>query len=227
MVLGADGCPGAWVVAELGTPPTGAAGSPTVRWHLAEDAAQLLALAQRTGAAAVALDVPIGLPEGDRRACDAAARTELAGGRASSVFPAPPRRVLPCSSYAEARAVVPWLSAQTWALVDRIRDADGALRATGPGVHDLVVECHPEVSFRALTGRVLPRKRSAPGALARLTALRQVCGELAPDAPVQAALDDALDALVCAWTARRWAAGTARVLGGERDATGTPMRIVV
>jgi predicted RNase H-like nuclease len=40
-------------------------------------------------------------------------------------------------------------------------------------------------------------------------------------------LDDALDALACAWAARRWRCGEARVLGdGERDAHGVLMRIV-
>ena len=47
------------------------------------------------------------------------------------------------------------------------------------------------------------------------------------DPPASAALDDALDALACAWTALRWRRGEAEVLGGEVDATGVPMRIVV
>ena len=94
-------------------------------------------------------------------------------------------------------------------------------------MHDLVVECHPEVSLRALTGRVLPRKKSAPGALQRLAALQAALGAVPADAPASAALDDALDALACAWTALRWLRGQAEVLGGEVDATGTPMRIVV
>lgn len=225
-VLGADGCPGGWVVAEVDE-VDGVDGPPgaLIRWHLAADAAGLLALADATGAAAVAVDVPIGLPEHGLRACDRVARTRLRGGGASSVFAAPPRRVLPCSSYAEARALVPSLSAQTWALVARIRDVDDALR--GDDRHATVVECHPEVSLRELTGTVLPRKRSAPGALQRLAALRAVFGELPDDPPPEAALDDALDALVCAWTARRRLTGAALVLGGEVDGTGTPMRIVV
>ena len=53
-VLGADGCPGGWVVAQAG--PGG------LRWHEAADMRALLALARRVGAAAVAADVPIGLP---------------------------------------------------------------------------------------------------------------------------------------------------------------------
>lgn len=217
-VLGADGYPGnGWVVAEL----RGA----VVRWHWAVGAAALLALAE--GAAALAVDVPVGLPEAGRRACDVQARQRLSGGGASSVFAAPVRGVLAHRTYASARPQFPTLSAQTFALVERVRDVDEVLRAAGPGVHRRVVECHPEVSLRALTGTVLPRKTSAPGALLRLAALQEALGPVPADPPPGAALDDALDALACAWTARRWLCGEADVLGDEVDATGTPMRIVV
>ena len=47
------------------------------------------------------------------------------------------------------------------------------------------------------------------------------------DVPSGAALDDALDAAVCALVARRWARGEAEALGGEPDALGVPMRVVV
>ncbi len=224
-VLGADGFPGGWVVAEV--PGSAGPGRSPVRWHAVADAAGLLALADRVGAAVLAADVPIGLPDRGTRRCDVEARRRLSGGRASSVFAAPHRPALAFTRYADARADLPSLSAQSFALVARIRDVDTALRAAGPGVHDRVVECHPEVSLRALTGRVLPRKKSAAGALLRLQALTAALGEVPPDAPAQAGLDDALDALACAWTARRFLAGTAEVLGGDPDGTGAPMRIVV
>jgi len=221
VVLGADGSPGnGWVVAELRD------GAP-VRWHGVVGARAVLELAAEVDADAVALDVPIGLPEDGVRGCDQQARVRLRGGGASSVFAAPVRPALAFRTYAEARPSLPALSAQTFALVERIRDVDEVLRAAGPGVHDLVVECHPEVSLRALTGRVLPRKKSAPGALQRLRALEAALGPVPDEAPISAALDDALDALACAWTARRWLRGDAEVLGGGADATGTPMRIVV
>ncbi len=232
IVLGADGCPGGWVVAEVAAEVAadvaaeGAPGSP-VRWHSVADAEGLLALADRLGAALVAADVPVGLPETGPRACDVAAKKVLGGLSASSVFPAPVRGVLAAPTYAAARALSPSLSAQAYALVPRIRDVDDALRRRGPAVHDRFVECHPELSLRALTGRALARKRSAPGALQRLRALEREFGPLPDDPPREAALDDALDALACAWTARRWAAGASELLGGETDALGTPMRIVV
>ena len=220
-VLGADGSPGGgWVVAELtdGAPP---------RWHGVVGARALLELAAGLDADAVALDVPIGLPEQGLRRCDVEARARLRGGGASSVFAAPARSALGFRTYAEARPSLPALSAQAFGLVERIRDVDELLREAGPGVHDLVVECHPEVSLRALTGRVLPRKKSGPGALQRLRALEAALGPVPDDPPASAALDDALDALACAWTALRWRSGTADVLGSEVDATGVPMRIVV
>ena len=221
IVLGADGAPGgAWAVAHL------ADGEPPRLW-LAPDTEHLLAAADELGAAAVALDVPIGLPEHGVRPCDVAARLALAGGGASSVFAAPTRRVLAAATYADARALQPSLSAQAFGLVPRIREVDTALRARAPQVHDRVVECHPEVVFRRLAGRPLPRKKSAAGVLQRLAALTAALGSVPTDGPVRAAVDDALDALACAWTARRWARAQAEVLGGEVDALGVPMRIVV
>ena len=224
LVLGADGCKGgAWVVAVID-------GEGALSWHGAADTASLLALADELEAAAVALDVPIGLPPlGGGRDCDRQARAAI-GARGSSVFPAPPREVLACGSYAEARPVAPWLSAQAFGLVPRIREVDEALRACGGDVHQRVVECHPEVAFAAMAaGRfVLATKKSAAGALQRIGLLEQALGDALPsDVPAVAALDDALDAAACALVALRWARGAADVLGDQVDATGVPMRIVV
>ena len=219
-VVGADGCRGGgWVAAVVD-------GDGAVTWAWADDTAALLRLAR--GADAVALDVPIGLPTlGAARPCDVLARARL-GPRRSSVFAAPPREVLGCATYAQARPLAPSLSAQAFGLVPRIRQVDAALRAQGPRVHDRVVECHPEVSFARLgEGRTaLATKKSARGALQRLELLREVL-LLPADVPPGAALDDALDAAACAVTALRWARGEAEALGGETDAEGLPMRIVV
>ncbi|MCW2621732.1 MAG: hypothetical protein JWL64_1334, partial [Frankiales bacterium] len=70
--------------------------------------------------------------------------------------------------------------------------------------------------------------KSAPGALARLAALEVVFGRLPIGAPPAAALDDALDAAACAWSAGRWLRGEALQLGdGTRDRLGRPMRVIV
>jgi predicted RNase H-like nuclease len=214
VVLGVDGCPGnGWVALSAG--PEG------LRWHLAVGAAQLLELADSLGAASVAVDIPIGLTEAGPRDCDTAARAFLGGRAAATVFPAPARAVLGVSSYAEARAVQPSLSAQAYGLVARIRDVDQVCAGD-----ERFVECHPETSFRVLTGQVLDRKKTAAGALQRVAALTATLGALPSDVPAGARLDDALDAAVCAWSAGRIARGQARAFGGEdRDRRGRPMRV--
>ena len=223
-VLGADGCRGgAWVVAMID-------GEGELSWHAAADTHALLEIADEHEADAVAMDVPVGLPAlGSRRACDGLARGRL-GARRSSVFAAPPREVLGCTTYAEARPLAPSLSAQAFGLVPRIREVDEVLRRRGHAVHERVVEAHPEVAFAALcAGRSpLAPKKTAAGALQRIALLEEALDEPLPvDVPPVAALDDALDAAVCALVALRWASGTAEVLGDETDALGTPMRIVV
>lgn len=239
-VLGADGCKGGgWVVAQVSA-------SGFVGWHYADDTAALLALRQSLGAARLAVDVPIGLPAAGVRAADVQARQALrasgpsdasastAGGgaparsAASSVFAAPHRSVLSHTRYADARPDHPTLSAQSFALVSRIKDVDDALGAAGSSVHEVVAECHPEVAFRTLTGAALPSKKTAPGALLRLRALEAALGPLPPSVDARAVLDDALDAAACAWVALRWLRGEARFFGdGEVDELGVPMRILV
>ncbi len=211
-VLGIDGCPGGWVGALV-------AGR-TITWY-AGTLAELLDLP----AEVVAIDIPLGLPSGAaRRPCDLAAAERL-GAQRSSVFPAPPRVVLDAHDHAEASVLSRaagsvGVSLQTWNIVPKIREAD---RLRDPRL----LEVHPELSFRALTGRLLSRKKVAAGRAERLAALRNwLPVDLPSPRPGRAAPDDCLDALVCAWTAGRWLRGQAEVLGGEFDATGQVMRIV-
>jgi predicted RNase H-like nuclease len=219
VVLGADGVTrNRWVVAALDD-------QGPVTWHLVTGASEVLALARAVSAAAVALDVPIGLPAQGHRDCDLEARSRL-GPRRSSVFLTPPRHAFEHLSYATARAASPGLTAQAYALFSRIRDVDQALRSAGSHIHRRVVECHPELSFRELAGTDLARKRSARGALDRIDALTGAGITDVRAAPDEAALDDALDAMACAWTARRWAGRDTEMLGGETDELGLPMRIV-
>jgi predicted RNase H-like nuclease len=196
-----------------------------VSWHTG-DFASMLAL----GADALAVDIPIGLPSGAaRRAADAEARA-LLGPQRSSVFFVPPRVVLEAASQPEATllsraAGSVGVSIQTFHILDKVAEVDTHVQA---GVQ--VVECHPEVSFRRMCGHPLPPKRKREGRDARLEVLRTWLPELDLPHPLpgRAQPDDLLDALACAWTAGRWLAGTAEILGnGEHDAMGTPMRIVV
>jgi predicted RNase H-like nuclease len=222
---GVDGWRGRWVVATVGE---------HVKWAVARSAAEVVALTAECSA--VAVDVPIGLADGPGgRACDLLARQRLGAARAS-VFPAPHRRTLHADSHAEAVKIthavgLPGMSIQAWNLVPGIRDWDDVLAADARG--DRIVECHPEVSFRALAPEVsFARKVTGRGVGQRLDALAPwvdavgALRELPDGQPVPAA--DALDALACAWTASRWAVGTAVTLPAEppRDDRGLPMRIV-
>ncbi len=216
-VLGVDGRRGRWCGALL-------AGDGRVSYLDLSDAEAVGAAADDAGVAVVGIDIPLGLPERGRRSCDTAARALLRPGRAGSrMFTAPPRPALDCLTHAEASKLARQLSGsgmsiQTWCL--RAAIASGAELAGDRRV----IEVHPEVSFLVMTGRVLPRKRTAEGRTTRLAALSRALPGLDPGGVP--GHDDAIDALACAWTARRWTARTATVLGGEPDASGRPMRIV-
>jgi predicted RNase H-like nuclease len=208
-VAGVDGCPGGWVAAVWG--------DGGVEWRLLPLAfGPMLDLLD--DCAVVAVDVPIGVPESGYRACDVLAREALGPAR-SSAFLTPTRAMLDAPDYAAACAVGRAsadgraMSRQTWAIGARIVDATDTVAARGDG---RVVEAHPEVSFLRMTGGVLPPKKSAPGLAARLLALGEHVGDvpaLLRAAPRPAGADDALDALACAWTARRVLTGDATRLG--------------
>ena len=217
-VLGVDGWRGAWVGALL----DGRAVSLT----LLADAAAVFAVPD---VEVVGIDIPIGLSDEGVRTCDVEARSRLPGA-ASSVFPAPVRPVLRTTTYDAARmtslaASGRSLSVQTFALVPAIRSVDDALGdPPDPRVH----EVHPELSFRALDGRVSDRKKSVNGLAQRIRALEPVMDVL--DALAETAADlplvDALDACAAAWSAQRIADGHGECVGdGATDARGRPMRI--
>ncbi len=160
-------------------------------------------------ASAVAVDIPIGLPNEGVRAADVAART-FVGPRRSSVFPTPPRAALVASTYAEARGVLSSLSAQSFALGKKILEVEACLE-------ERVFEVHPEVSFAALAGRPLrDSKRSWNGQMERRRLLASAGIEL-PEALTagQAAADDVLDAAIAAWSAARKDRGEAAMLPAD------------
>ncbi|MBI1352320.1 MAG: DUF429 domain-containing protein [Actinomycetales bacterium] len=172
--------------------------------------------------AVVAVDMPIGLRDEGLRDCDQLARDHLPGA-ASRVFTTPPRRVLELGLAApndEAQALSVRLTGQGVArqalgLASRILALDAVL-AADPAL--TVIEVHPELSFAAMAGQVLERKKSAPGVGQRMAALlgwrddvASALGSAPPDVPV----DDALDALAALWSAVRWRDGVARTLPAE------------
>ena len=172
----------------------------------------------------IAIDMPIGLSDAGPRACDVAAR-KLLQPHGTRVFPAPPRAALghvddyDAACRASIAATGKSLSKQTWNLLRSISEIDAI--ADDPRL----VECHPELAFALMQGHpVDERKKTPQGRERRLDLLRRWL----PDLGDPAYGDDGLDAIACAWSAARIAAGTALTLpAGEvpRDDAGRPMRI--
>jgi predicted RNase H-like nuclease len=200
-VLGVDGCSGGWIGVVL--EPAGAASA-----MFAPRIGDLVAAAKDVSA--VAVDIPIHLNESKRRECDKAARKFLPGKK-RSVFPAPLLAVMRARTYDEAKALSravhedgKALSKQTWELVPKIEQVE-EWRGTS---HCPVHEIHPEVSFAAMVGApILLDKKTPEGALARRAALAGE-GLTPPTKPLEGKLDDLLDAMAAAWSARRIAMGT-------------------
>jgi predicted RNase H-like nuclease len=214
-IAGVDGVPGGWVVVRL----------PALSWAVVGSAAEVVSLTE--GCAAVGVDIPLAVPESGRRPCDGLAAARLGRAR-SSIFPAPPLRVLQCASHASAVTLCRELtgkgiSIQTWNIRRQILD----WLSVSP-LPARFVEVSPELSFRGLSTMDYVAKKTARGAGQRIAALLSWVGADAfADLPPGARLDDCLDALACTWSAARWAAGTAEVLGGEAGAEGRLMRVVV
>lgn len=225
---GVDGCRAGWVCVRHTRAGLDA--------ELFDSAERLFA--QRPHPDALAIDIPIGLPERGARPCDRAARKRL-GPRRSSVFPAPPRSILRASSYDEACAMrfqleAKRLSKQAWGIVAKIREVDAALERE-PSRAAWVREVHPEVSFRAASGAPMQHaKKKRPGREERLALVARLFGVRAFDdmrarfTRHDVADDDLLDAFAALWSAERISRGAAELVTDERplDARGLRMEIV-
>jgi predicted RNase H-like nuclease len=216
-VVGIDACRGKWLglVFDDGR----FAGARFAGARFAAAAASIAA--EWPDAAAVAVDIPIGLPETPWREADRAARA-VVGERRSSVFPTFPAVVLAAPTYDEAKAIClergwPQPSMQSFGMRHRILEV-----APLADADERIVEVHPEVSFRALARRPLPPKRTEMGAWARRRALSEA-GFDVPELPFPR--EDVLDAAAAAWSAMRYARGEAEPLpAGHRDRIGAIWR---
>ena len=159
----------------------------------------------------VAIDIPIGLPEFHPREADLLAR-DFVGPRRSSVFIVPPRRVLVAEPYATANEIalelgVPRVAPFMYALREKIFEVERWVEQTGWPIR----EVHPEVCFRAMKKSVLhTKKKSWAGFHERVQLLRQQGLSVDVDlglAGTKAAVDDVLDAVAAAWSARNIAQG--------------------
>jgi predicted RNase H-like nuclease len=224
-VAGVDGCRGGWVVV---TTMIEGDGSTVERLS---DLGSVMSRLDAGELAAVGIDIPIGLPETGSRRCDVEAR-RMIGPRRSSVFPAPLRGVLGADTYADAVARCrarsgKAMSRQAFGILSKVDEVD---RLVTPGRQQHLVEVHPEVSFTALVGRPMAHNKRRPeGPAERLGALRGVFPDVDALAGVRitgTSPDDVLDALVVAWSARRWSAGSHIRLGGDEDRRGLRMEII-
>jgi predicted RNase H-like nuclease len=217
-VLGVDACRAGWVGVVLHE--EGGARAPAearVEAHVEATIDALVARAsERGGLDAVAVDIPIGLPDAGRRRADVLARAQI-GPLRSSVFMTPVRAALLAPDHATAvranRALAgEGVSIQAYALRVKLLQVDAWVRTVGLPV----VEAHPEVSFARMHGGPLTSRKAtwAGGEVRRRLLAEQgvvLAGELGLDGQ-DAGADDVLDAGAAAWTARRVARGEAEPL---------------
>ena len=227
LVVGVDGCRGGWLAVVWDTDVN------TLTPRVFDGFGELLAAYP---AATVAVDIPIGLAEGAPRGADVAARQVL-GPRANSVFPAPDPRLLGTEHYAAALALSrdlngKGISKQSHAIFPKVAEVNALMT---PDLQGRVVEVHPEVSFQALAGQPMAHaKRTPEGFVERRALLAAAFGQPLWDRPAARALarpataDDVLDATVAAWSAHRFATGSAGRLpdAPETDGRGLRMEIV-
>lgn len=242
-VAGLDGCRGGWVLATLGLAPSGRRRSVELTIEVVGTFAAAVARVEAGALEQLAVDMPIGLPEGGAdgaaRAADGQARARL-GRRRSSVFPTPVRATLGSADYAEAlarsrRACGVGLSKQAFNLLGAMAEVD---RAMTPARQDRIFECHPELAFAELAGGPLAHaKHTAAGIDERVGWLRRDLAAPAVAAlvealarrPAGAGADDLVDAVVIALVARAVAADDPTVVrlgDGSRDRRGLVMEIV-
>ncbi|MDO9356487.1 MAG: GNAT family N-acetyltransferase [Solirubrobacteraceae bacterium] len=242
IAMGVDGAKGGWVAARLWRDPDTGAESTDVHLYGSIDE-----IAAASDGSTIAIDIPIGLPTGgEARPCDEAARQLLAPRRHSSVFPAPARWMLKyagdytgLSTHVLQRVAdgekVKSISMQGHALIPKIREVDRFLAAE-PDAAGWLVECHPELSFRALNhGEPMAEsKKTEEGREARRQLLTEVFSDAADvlDLATEAyprstvAIDDLHDAYACLHTALACAEGLHEFVGAVGvDDAGRPMRM--
>ena len=162
----------------------------------------------------VAVDIPIGIGSHHPRPADLAAR-KFVGRRRSSVFLTPPLPVLQAPDYSTARKTAReqfgiGVSAQAYALAPKILEVDEVAKRD-----TRIIEIHPEASFTAMAGKEIRfPKTTWNGLKTRQRLLRKHKISIPDDLADAGAAkpDDVLDAAAAAWTARRYAQGTANSL---------------
>lgn len=206
---------------------------------------------RHSNADSILIDIPIGLPESSElspRPCDEAAREVVHPSRKRSIFDVPARQAIQAATYESAcernLEAVDWedIGPQSWGIMERIHEVDVFLRESDPEVP--LRESHPEVCFAALSefGPVISDKGSQEGLKERIQVLESVAQYYNSafqefENQIKSTdswkrrigvtmLDDVVDAMVLAASARLGAKQGFDVLGGQTDNTGLPMEIV-
>ena len=235
-VVGVDGCAGGWFAvwtADGDEPPRSG------RYESIEAVVD-----DHAAADTLLLDMPIGLPDSEPRACDSAARQRL-GARSSSVFPVPCRAVVDyvqregdTAAYDHANTLQreqlgSGLSKQAWNITPKIAAVDTVLRNEHPTPN--IRESHPECCFAALNDwyPIAQPKSTASGRAARFGVLDSEldgwrdCYQTALDEHYRKHLarDDIIDALVLVAAGQH--ALTSLPAEPPTDQAGLSMEIVV
>ncbi|MEO1135068.1 MAG: DUF429 domain-containing protein [Pseudomonadota bacterium] len=231
-VLGVDGCRAGWAVTRLNLYDNACSGFVVGSFD------QLFGDAQ--DAAMIIVDMPIGLADAGKRACETKARELLRPHRHASVFSSPRRPMLDFDTYEDANA---WgkaqgpgggLSKQAWMITPKIREID---RTIMPADQKRLGEGHPEVAFHRLNNGApcVHPKRTEDGQRERRKLLF-AAGLTSADALYETlrhevgrkniGRDDVFDACALALTAKARLDGAAiRLTDGARDARGLVMEI--
>jgi predicted RNase H-like nuclease len=139
-VAGVDGCRAGWIAFEVELP------SLATSVEVIDLPAWLRKRPPEL--AYLAIDIPIGLPNGSR-ACDKEARRLLGQPRGTSVFAAPCRAALPAETHAEASTINRaktgrGLSQQAFHIGSKIKQVDDAIT---PDIQEWAFECSPGALF--------------------------------------------------------------------------------
>jgi predicted RNase H-like nuclease len=217
--VGIDGCRGGWIAVAIDM----------------QDRHEFCVFDQIDGIAQlfadrVLIDIPIGLPETGRRACDLEARRML-GAAWPRVFLDVRRPLLAFSEYAAANC---WsksdgngISRQLWGIMPKIHKVD---RFITPEAQSAIYEAHPELTFMRLNGgdaglrhgKKTKEGRALRRELVRAAGIHEIDAWLSQLRGRGAGADDLLDACALALAARE----PLRIAsGGATDTRGLRMDI--
>jgi len=231
MYAGVDACKGGWVVAKNKGWPWREA--PVLA--ICPDFASVIALTMECKR--VAVDIPIGIPGGNRiRKCDLEAKKMLSGHNTAALFYAPPRETLSAETPEEfqrlhRKARGSGAGLPVWGFLPKVIEANRAMTAA---LQKRIVEFHPELTWFRLAGETLETKHSPEGIAERKKVLRKLVPDLERVLRWKdflgraAAIDDLLDALVGIAVAKDSLRGSPCKLPDkteEMDATGLRMEI--